>query len=358
MNGPDAVGSLVTIGPRRYLLLKPSLISKSVVAFAEGGGRMQMPVRAARLRRTPPTVLATLAVMAAFAFAPVVLCQPRANVTYADVAPVLAERCSMCHAGEGAAAGLRLDSLGALLKGSGKGPVVKSGEPQTSELIRRIKGTSQPRMPMTGPPFLTDPQIALFERWVAEGLAPGDATASGQASVRAARPAPGEPVTYAHVAPILATRCAKCHTQNGVMGPAPEGYRLTSHAATLAADDRARVVPGYPDASELVRRVRGEALPRMPRDGPPFLTGAEIRLIEDWVAQGARNTAGEPAALLPGTRLRLNGTLQSPWRLDGLALTAGARSRIDGAPAAGDRVEVRGRLGAGGSVIVERIRRR
>jgi len=71
------------------------------------------------------------------------------------------------------------------------------------------------------------------------------------------RPAPGEPVTYQHVAPIFATRCAKCHTNNGQMGPAPEGYRLSSYVSTLSANDRARVVPGNAAASELVRRIRG-----------------------------------------------------------------------------------------------------
>jgi hypothetical protein len=32
------------------------------------------------------------------------------------------------------------------------------------ELIRRLKGLSQPRMPVTGPPFLSDAAIARFEQ--------------------------------------------------------------------------------------------------------------------------------------------------------------------------------------------------
>jgi hypothetical protein len=56
----------------------------------------------------------------------------------------------MCHSGQDAALGLRLDSLDNLNKGSRKGPVAKAGDPAGSELIRRIKGVSQPRMPMTG----------------------------------------------------------------------------------------------------------------------------------------------------------------------------------------------------------------
>ena len=48
------------------------------------------------------------------------------------------------------------------------------------------------------------------------------------------------------------------------------------------------VKAGDPNASELVRRIRGQARPRMPLDGPPYLSIDEIRLIEDWIAQGAR----------------------------------------------------------------------
>jgi mono/diheme cytochrome c family protein len=271
---------------------------------------------------------------------------------------LLAQRCTLCHSGDSAAAGLRLDGIEALLRGSAKGPVVKPGDAAGSELIRRLKGTSLPRMPMTGPPFLTDEQIAMFERWVAAGAPRGEVGAAAGPTAAPSRPAAGEPVTYAHVAPIFARRCAKCHTDNGAMGPAPEGYRLTSYAATLSAVDRARVVPGQAVASELVRRIRGQARPRMPFDGPPYLSDEEVRLIEDWVAQGARDTQGAKANPPVGAALRLHGTLGAGSRLDGLELQITGRTRIDKHPAPGDHVEVRGRLGEQGQVSVERLRRR
>jgi mono/diheme cytochrome c family protein len=155
------------------------------------------------------------------------LAQPATS--YDDVAPVLASRCILCHAGDGAPLGLRLDSYEGVLKGSAKGPVVKAGDALGSELIKRLKGTSLPRMPMTGPPFLTDAEIAQFESWVNGGMQKGG-TANAPAPVQAAAPVPlrprqGEAVDYRHVAPIFATRCAKCHTENGLVGPAPEGFR-------------------------------------------------------------------------------------------------------------------------------------
>ena len=170
--------------------------------------------------------------------------QASGSNTYADLAPILAQRCVICHSGDAAPLGLRLDNFESMLKGSTRGPVVKAGDPSGSELIRRLRGISQPRMPMTGPPFLSDTEIALFERWVTAGLPKGgvaqDAPPSKPITLR---PATGKAITYLHVAPILATRCAKCHAEKGLMGAAPEGYRLTSYDPTLSTADRVRVVP-------------------------------------------------------------------------------------------------------------------
>lgn len=281
------------------------------------------------------------------------------RVNYDDVAPILATRCVVCHAGAAAPLGLRLDSLDGVLKGSTRGPVVKAADAAGSELIRRIKGLSQPRMPMTGPPYLAEPEIALIERWVASGLERGDtASVSAPAPASPQRPAPGETVTYAHVAPIFAKRCAKCHSPSGLMGPAPEGYVLTSHEATLASADRARVVPGAADASELVRRIRGQARPRMPFDGPPFLGDDEVALITDWVNQGARAADGRRAVAPGGAQVRLHGTLHGVWRLDDLPLTVTPSTRVQANPDGADYVEVRGQLRSDGTVVAQRIRRR
>ncbi|MEE8431087.1 MAG: c-type cytochrome domain-containing protein [Candidatus Desulfatibia sp.] len=285
--------------------------------------------------------------------------QSEENVTYADLAPIFAKRCIMCHSGVAAPLGLHLDKYDSILKGSERGPVVKAGDPSTSELIRRLKGISQPRMPMTGPPYLPDTQIAMFERWVVSGMPKGDvAQVKLSPESISPLPLPGELVSYRHVAPIFAKRCAKCHTKKGLMGPAPEGYRLTSYKATLSISDRVRVVPGNAGASELVRRIRGQARPRMPFDGPPYLTDSEIRLIEDWVTQGARDFEGNPAAVPVGATVRLHGILGPRWQLDGLDLIISPGTRIDKSPTPGDYVEVRGRLGVGGEVKVERLRRR
>ena len=86
-----------------------------------------------------------------------------------DVNAIFSKLCVNCHSGNGAGKGLRLDSYAQALKGSARGPVLISGDPASSELIRRLRGESAPRMPFLGRP-LPDEQIALIARWIGAGM--------------------------------------------------------------------------------------------------------------------------------------------------------------------------------------------
>jgi mono/diheme cytochrome c family protein len=163
-------------------------------------------------------------------------------------------------------------------------------------------------------------------------------------------------VSYLQVAPIFLARCVQCHADNGLKGPAPEGYRLTSYEAALTTIDRARIVPGAPNTSELVRRIRGQARPRMPLDGPPYLSDEEVKLIEDWITQGARNAEGVAARYPTGAAVRLHGILKAGGMLDGVSLIVGPRTRVDSIPAPSAYVEVHGTLNDKGRIVVERLR--
>ena len=287
-----------------------------------------------------------------------------AQVSYNEVSGILTSRCVLCHQGPAAPLELRLDTLEAVLAGSRNGPVVVAGQPETSELLKRIKGTTLPRMPMTGPPFLSDEETALFEAWIVQGLDAGGApSAAGAppATQQAGAETPVEPAgpaTWQQVAVIFATRCAKCHADAGLMGPAPEGYRLNSYADAVSAADRARIVPGNPLASELMRRVLGQARPRMPFDGPPYLSETEIGLIEKWILDGARDSSGNAAPAVTGRRVRLHGTLDGDGRLDGLEINVDSGTRRDERVRAGDYVRVRGTIDEGGNFVAERIQDR
>src|SRR3954447_19166670 len=89
------------------------------------------------------------------------------------------------------------------------------------------------------------------------------------------------------VRPILSQNCFSCH------GPAKQkaGLRLDSaEAATKALKSGAvAIVPGKPDASELVKRVFSadpdEAMP--PAEAHKTLTADQKETLLHWVAQGA-----------------------------------------------------------------------
>lgn len=275
--------------------------------------------------------------------------------SFDQVGPLFAERCVMCHSGEDAPLGLRLDSYAGVIAGSENGPVVLAGDP-TSPLLQRLRGEAEPQMPLDGPPFLDPEQIALVENWVAAGLPEG--TGSLASAPERRRPAPGEPVLWADVQPIFLKACIKCHSDNSKLGAPPERLRLDSLEAVLSGGDRLAVLPGNPEMSEVWRRVAGLASPRMPFDGPPWLPKEDIRLIRDWIAQGAADDQGVAAAVPVGAAIRLRGVLTGDAAIDGAAFVVDGATRVDDVPALGGQAEMRGVVQADGSVLALRFRDR
>ena len=97
----------------------------------------------------------------------------KATVTYADVAGIFQKSCVMCHSGAKPPKGLLLDSYARIMAGAAGEKMIVPGSPDKSELLKRIKGTSKPRMPRNGPPWLTDNETALIEKWIAGGAPEG-----------------------------------------------------------------------------------------------------------------------------------------------------------------------------------------
>ncbi|HEY2159605.1 MAG TPA: c-type cytochrome domain-containing protein, partial [Isosphaeraceae bacterium] len=90
----------------------------------------------------------------------------------------------------------------------------------------------------------------------------------------------------ADVAPVLAARCLGCHNEKK---PA-NGLDMTTFARLRKGGKGAGdevIVPGDPDASELVAVLRPDARPRMPMNAAP-LSDAEIATIARWIKEGAR----------------------------------------------------------------------
>lgn len=55
------------------------------------------------------------------------------------------------------------------------------------------------------------------------------------------------------------------------------------------------IIPGKPNESELVRKLRGTSSygTRMPKGGNPYWSEAEVKLVSDWIAQGAKGADNE-----------------------------------------------------------------
>ncbi len=288
-----------------------------------------------------------------------IVSQSKSVPGYDDVKMILEDNCIMCHTGPKAPKGLRLDSIENLLKGSESRPVVEPRNPENSELVRRVRGVSTPRMPLSGPPWLEESEMRLIEDWIRNGAEVRDTKTSPPLSTSPRLSLPDESlsrVTYKDIAPIFSMNCIKCHNNKGLMGPAPEKLILANYEAIMFGTERAFVVPGNPEASELIRKIRGQSLPRMPFDGPPYLVADQIALIEKWVAQGAMDERGVKAEIPVGRKVRLHGRLTSLRSLDKLKLDDVRSSDLKKRASEGHYVEVRGRVTGDGGVAVGRIK--
>jgi uncharacterized membrane protein/mono/diheme cytochrome c family protein len=99
------------------------------------------------------------------------------------------------------------------------------------------------------------------------------------------------------VEPILAARCYECHGPKRQKGR----LRLDQLHALLARPGQTIVVPGNPDASEVILRVElpADDLDVMPAKGEP-LTPEQIETLRAWIAGGARLPANQDSSSSPG----------------------------------------------------------
>lgn len=94
------------------------------------------------------------------------------------------------------------------------------------------------------------------------------------------------------VQPLLDERCVHCH---GAIRPFRD-QSFESYSSTIA---RASVILSRcrPDDSLLYQKIALDPPPtgqRMPVDGPPFLSPAQILLVRQWIQEGAREQCTDP----------------------------------------------------------------
>ena len=111
---------------------------------------------------------------------------------------------------------------------------------------------------------------------------------------------PAKPVDFkSQIRPIIEARCSSCHYygrgteegyrevgfDQGTLGSLRKGGRNTGPNV---------IVPNKPCSSFYVQKIRGTFASgaRMPKNAPP-LSREEIRLIMDWIAEGAQGNAAD-----------------------------------------------------------------
>jgi WD40 repeat protein len=91
------------------------------------------------------------------------------------------------------------------------------------------------------------------------------------------------------VAPILTKYCAGCHNDADREGK----LSLQSYESLLKGGEKGGVVtPGQVEVSRLVRVITGEAKPAMPPEGEEKPKAAEIEVLKNWIAAGAKGPSG------------------------------------------------------------------
>ena len=88
------------------------------------------------------------------------------------------------------------------------------------------------------------------------------------------------------VRPILNDNCLNCH--GGVRQSGEFSLLFASEAFAPTESGHPAIVPGHPDSSEFIRRIRHtDPEERMPLEHEPLLE-EEINILEQWIAEGAK----------------------------------------------------------------------
>ncbi|MEQ9104645.1 MAG: beta-propeller fold lactonase family protein [Rhodothermales bacterium] len=86
------------------------------------------------------------------------------------IQPVFNNRCTSCHAGDAASAGLRLDTWQHVIAGSSHGEALIAFDAVHSRMIRLLENTADTPHPLNaGGDNLSPDELALLKRWIDEG---------------------------------------------------------------------------------------------------------------------------------------------------------------------------------------------
>jgi mono/diheme cytochrome c family protein len=120
---------------------------------------------------------------------------------------------------------------------------------------------------------------------------PGQVALRGADTNKSAVQSDSKSSTRDQAARLLQAKCVRCH-----VGPSPKaGLDLSTFAGALKGSESGPViVPGKPDDSLLVQKIRAGKMPPIKNER---LTDAEVRIVEQWVSTAANSESTAPAAI-------------------------------------------------------------
>ncbi len=185
-----------------------------------------------------------------------------------DIRPILGQHCYACHAGAKAMGGVRFDrKAGALGKGFSGSATILPGDPNDSEIVRRITATDPAKRMPLGQKALSGEEIAVLEKWIRDGASwPEDSASAGPAQL------------YWAFRPLQKAPPPAVQTKSWIRNPID--------AFVLAALETKGLTPSQPASRQvLIRRLAFDltGLPPKPEEVDSFVKDSSPRAEEQLV---------------------------------------------------------------------------
>ncbi len=201
-----------------------------------------------------------------------------------DLLPILRAHCLRCHNSEARLAGLDLSTEASLFRGSASGSVLVPGRPQESPLYRMAHEGLMPPDQQTAP---SPSELDTLRAWIASLPVPGSPEHSHASQAQLPE------VSQRDVIPLMLLHCTACHGQR----IQEAGLDLRSKGTMLKGGKSGpAIVPGKPDESLIVQRIRAREMPPSEREVEASLRPMSTRGLEQlvqWIALGAPEVDGD-----------------------------------------------------------------
>jgi mono/diheme cytochrome c family protein len=202
-----------------------------------------------------------------------------------DVSPIFKAKCLKCHGEKERKGELDLRTVASALKGGESGAVILPKDPEKSLLYEKVL---EGEMPPGKKDRLSEAEVATIRRWIEAGARAGAKTDTDEDA------AATQELNQHNVIPILLRRCTVCHgarVQEAQLD-------LRNKAAILRGGKSGpAIVPGKPDESLLIKKIRAGEMPPLTRlieVSIKPIEPAETDVVARWIAQGAPEADVKP----------------------------------------------------------------